>query len=274
MGGVDARDTHRSRFFNLLSSFQKTCTNHKFHLLNSKGSILIEFAVCMPVLIILLYYINDLSKLKRYYDQTEFMAQQFVNIIQNISQKRDNKAITLKDMKYASALAWLSLYPGMTMYHTDSRAANAHKLSSYPWIFVYYVKGEPDGKASVIWLRYTFPQKSTKPQQIYCNFKTVSQYMNGSIVNWGTNVEPSSIYPTLKINEGDAKIIVECHLLADADSMSSNDYNPSDNPETCARKAFRLWSVTPKTANNARYFNSVVIFTPKPGLFTETMPNS
>lgn len=276
MGGVDARDTHRSRFFNLLSSFQKTCTNHKFHLLNSKGSILIEFAVCMPVLIILLYYINDLTKLKRYYEQTEFMAQQFVNIIQNISQKRDNKAITLKDMKYASALAWLSLYPGMTMHHstTDARTDHTHELSHYPWHMIYYVKGLAGGKASVMWLRYTFPQKSTKPAQMYCNSNDANNYMKGSVINRGTNVEPSSIYPTLKINEGEAKIIVECHLLANADSMSSNDYNPSDNLAICARKAFRLWSVTPKTANKARYFNSVVIFTPKPGLFTETMPNS
>ena len=33
-----------------------------------RGSILIEFAVCMPVLIILLFYIHDLVKIKRYYN--------------------------------------------------------------------------------------------------------------------------------------------------------------------------------------------------------------
>ena len=54
----------------------------------NRGSILIEFAVCMPVLIILLYYIHDLSKLKRYYDQTEFVAQQMANILQNIAKKK------------------------------------------------------------------------------------------------------------------------------------------------------------------------------------------
>ena len=70
----------------------------------NRGSILIEFAVCMPVLIILLFYINDLSKLKRYYDQTEFVARQMVNILQNISQGRDNKTITQKDLRYAFCL--------------------------------------------------------------------------------------------------------------------------------------------------------------------------
>jgi len=228
----------------------------------------------MPVLIILLFYINDLMRIKRYYSMTEFMAQQFVNIIQNISQKRENKAITLNDMKYASALSWLSLYPGTTMHHTDPRTDHSHELSHYPWHFIYYIKGLPGGKASVMWLRYTFPQKSIIPRGMYCNSNDTNNYMKGSVINRGTNVEPSSIYPTLKINEGEAKIIVECHLSAYADSMSSSDYNPSDDSNACARKAFRLRLVNPKSAGGQRYFNSVVIFTPKPGLFTETRPDS
>ena len=238
-----------------------------------RGSIIIEFAICMPILIILLFYINDLVRIKRYYAQTEFMAQQFANIIQNISQNRPNKTITLNDMRYASALSWLSLYPGTTMYHTDERTNSAHELSHFPWHFIYYVEGLPGGKASVRWLRYPFLQTGTNPKEVQCNSKTESQYMHGSVVNWGTNVEPSSIYPTLKINEGEAKIIVECHLHASNISMSSNDYNPSDDNRACARKAFRLRLVTPKTANSNRYFNSVVIFSPKPGLFTDQRPD-
>jgi len=60
-----------------------------------RGSILIEFAVCMPIFIILLFYIHDLVKIKRYYSQTEFVAQQMANILQNISQKRADKKIWL-----------------------------------------------------------------------------------------------------------------------------------------------------------------------------------
>ena len=65
-----------------------------------EGSILIEFAVCMPVLIILLFYIHDLSKLKRYYDQAEFVAQQMMNILKNISRNRkgENKKIIRQDL--------------------------------------------------------------------------------------------------------------------------------------------------------------------------------
>ena len=97
-----------------------------------EGSILIEFAVCIPVLIILLFYIHDLSKLKRYHDQTEFVAQQMVNILQNISQNRENKKITINDIKRAASLAFLSVYPGNTMYHTDTRSSKAYELSHQP----------------------------------------------------------------------------------------------------------------------------------------------
>jgi hypothetical protein len=38
------------------------------------------------------------------------------NILQNISQNRENKKITKDDVKYAVAAAYLSIYPGKTMY--------------------------------------------------------------------------------------------------------------------------------------------------------------
>ena len=67
-----------------------------------RGSILIEFAICMPILIILLFYINDLVRIKRYYSQTEFVALQMANILQNIAKTRK---ITRNDIKYAASLA-------------------------------------------------------------------------------------------------------------------------------------------------------------------------
>jgi len=225
----------------------------------------------MPILIILLFYINDLVRIKRYYAQTEYMAQQFANIIQNIS---NGQRITISHIKYAGALSWLSLYPGKTMYHTDTRSDRSHELSSYPWQIIYYVEGLSGGKASVKWVRYVHPEKNTVPDKMNSNYKTSDMY--NSNVRWGTNVEPSSIYPTLRINEGEAKIIIECQLCVMPSTMSTADYNPSDDQSTCAKKAFRLKFLTPKTsgpgAESDRYFSSIVIFRPKDGLFTSTRP--
>ncbi len=226
----------------------------------------------MPVLIILLYYINDLSKLKRYYDQTEFLAQQMVNILQNISQNRegDEKKIREPDLKRAASLAFLSMYPGNTMYHTDTRSSKAHELSHQPEFFIHYVKGLPNGKASCMWTCYYWCNTGTSPNGWIGS--TYKSNQSSSIVRWGTGVIPSAIYPTLKIKEGEIKIIVEITTWCTKAQMSTRDYNASDDNSTCARKAFRFRMVTPKVQGSANYFNSVAIFTPAPCLFDEKTP--
>lgn len=169
----------------------------------SRGSVLIEFAICMPVLIILLFYIHDLVKMKRYYSQTEFVAQQFANIIQNISQKRSDKKIKLLDLKHALATAWLTMYPGKTMYATSG---SRHEFIHFPYVMVYYVKGVSGGKASCIW-EYSIYSYTNATPTWNDNGKGTSD-LSYSHIRWGTNVTPSTIYPSLKISEGEEKIII------------------------------------------------------------------
>jgi len=45
------------------------------------GAILIEFAFAVPVIVILLYYINDLTRIKQYYRSSEFVAHQIAGMI-------------------------------------------------------------------------------------------------------------------------------------------------------------------------------------------------
>ncbi len=82
---------------------QKFLFRQKFF---SKGAILIEFAFCLPVLIVLVYYIYDLNRYKRYYSQTEFVGQQVASMIQNISQSREDKTITKNDLQHISRMAF------------------------------------------------------------------------------------------------------------------------------------------------------------------------
>lgn len=116
----------------------------------SKRTVLIEFAICMSVLVILLFYINDLVKFKRYYAQTEFVGQQMANILQNIAKKRAAEGGYLKknDICHAASLAFLTIYPGTTQYSPAS--AWKHELRHVPGIFLYYVQGSTQGKAKCI----------------------------------------------------------------------------------------------------------------------------
>ena len=124
-GGGNLKNRYKSHYYlskifknlkRFIEQFSRFLTlRHEDKLLSRKGSILIEFAVCMPVLIILLFYIHDLVKLKRYHSQTEFIGQQIANILQNISQKRSNKAINLTNIKHACTPAWLTIPPGSSI---------------------------------------------------------------------------------------------------------------------------------------------------------------
>lgn len=217
---------------------------------SSKGAILIEFAVCMPVLIILLFYINDLVRIKRYYSQTEFIAQQIANMLQNVSQKRATEAttsterkrqlrITTNDTWRIARLAFLTVYPGLTQLSPFS-------LNHYPAVFIYYVKNNKDGTASCKWRNFYWGD--------YNNYSGCSTSApNQSSITYKSNVIPSEIHPNLKFNSEDAKIIVEVFLSYRGDN-----------------KTFGLRFVTPR-AKVQSCFHSVVIFTPKPGLFYESL---
>ncbi len=226
--------------------------------LAARGSILIEFAVCTPVLIILLYYVHDLSKVKRYYDQTAFVSQQMVNILQNISQNREDKTIRIPDIMRAASLAWLSVYPGTSMFAKGSLSYGHEFMIPMPYVIIHYIVGMPDGKASCVWGCRIFCKNAKDPYSwnVQPVFKNNLVY---SHVRWGVNVDPSSIYPTLKIKEGEKKLILENSFFWNTSHVDT-DGNKADS----SRKAFKCYLASPDSLapGGQMYFSSVEIFTP------------
>ena len=238
-----------------------------------RGAILIEFAICMPILIILLFYINDVVRLKRLHSQTEFVAQQMANILQNISQKREGKdrKITLPDIRYAASLAYLSIFPGTTRFLTKRQTS---ELGYHPFGYIHCVKGNSDSTASVLWERKFHMAYDTQFSPSSAWVGTNIDYTN---VNNLSDAPPSEIYPTLKINPGEIKIIVECSIhyervkgYAFADGRKAANVTAS---EAFGLRLFKLSYPNTRRGNNVKmFFPSTVIFTPKPGLFDETPP--
>ena len=226
-----------------------------------RGSILIEFAVCMPILIILLFYIHDLMKIKRLYSQTEFVGQQMANILQNIAK---TKEITMNDIKYAASLAYLTIYPGTTMF-TTTQGNEYHVFAHQPRVYIYYVKSKADQKASTIWGFWMRSGAAVEPKN--WDYDITENTAPGSVVSVKrSNVVPSSIYPTLKIDSG-AKVILETQIRWN----SSEQRNASGKLVNSAREVFGCYLVNPKNTAKAAYFSSVVIFAPHAG-FTENEP--
>lgn len=236
------------------------------------GSILIEFAFCMPVLIILLFYINDLVKLKRWYSQTEFVAQQMANIIQNISQKRSNKKITVNDIKYAASAAYLSAFPGTSRF--VSKGIKTSELGYNPLGNIFCVQGITDSTAKVLWAK-----RFHMADGVYAPINVgVDNGIRRTNVKNLSNVSPSEIYPTLRIGKDQIKIIIECAVhYSQASGYRFADGRLTANVSPSHAFGLKLHRLSPPATrdgknNDAIYFHSVVIFTPRLGLFDETAP--
>jgi len=213
----------------------------------------------MPILIILLFYIHDLMRIKRLYSQTEFVGQQMANILQNIAR---TKKITMNDIKYAASLAYLTIYPGTTMF-TTTPGKEYHVFTHQPRVYMHYVKSGSEGKASSVWMLWVRPGSSTDPKN-WDSEGAAGKYA-GSVVQFKTNVTPSSIYPTLKMDSGHDKVIIETQIRWD----SSGQRNANGKLLKSTREVFGCYLANIKQSKN--YFVSVVIFTPNSG-FTEDLP--
>ena len=223
----------------------------------------------MPVLIILLYYINDLSKLKRYHDQTEFVAQQMANILQNIAEKRIAEGqtnLSYSDIRYAASLAFSSMFPGTTRFVISH---NKSELGYCPHGFIACVQGNKDSSASVLWeKRFHFTSNVKTPSSVAIDGNSFHR----SNIKYLQNASPSEIYPTLKFDKpGDIKIIFESNIHYSQSSYSFGDGRLTKNVSPSEAFGLRLYKLSPpstrgrkegQTQNDGIYFHSAVIFTP------------
>ena len=194
---------------------------------------------------------------------TEFVAYQTASMLQNVSQNRTDKTIKIKDIKNISSAAWLSVYPGTTMFAKN----NGHYFGHMPRIAIFCVKGLADGKASCIWRSYcSVTSEANNPDTILFGTELVDDSLNETRVK--TNVNPDQIHPRLKIDEGQIKIIIEPQITHRGGKLPSGK-------NISMKQALGFYLITPtvrKRDNVSSTANHVVIFSPRPGLFSETAP--
>jgi hypothetical protein len=168
--------------------------------------------------------------------------------------------VTLQNIVNAFAVAILTIYPGKTGYGT---ALSNFWLGHYSHGWVYCIRGESNGNASIVWLAVPYIHSVIPNIEVW-----LSNHMGSSIV-YAKNVNPSKIHKDLKISPGELKILVECSHY-----YGKHIYFPDGRMSISSREAFKFLVLTPKvkSQNTLGYFNSIVIFTPKPGLFDETPP--
>jgi hypothetical protein len=190
-------------------------------------------------------------------ERMEFVAHLMVNMLQNVSQGRPNKRITAIDIKYSISAAYLAVYQGTTMWPI---ALHRFPLGHVPFVVICCVKGLANEKASVMWYKsyYSVDYYPCTPTKMGGG-SSPSTTLDRTLVTNATDVDPSIIYPGLKIKEGEIKIIVDCSIFV--------SYSQHSLKETLG-----FLILNPTCSRRDVMFNTVVIFTPKSNLFNETPP--
>lgn len=244
----------RCKFFNRLNRFRKS----------RSGVILLEFAFSIPVFLALIYYVHDLPKMKRWNRKMQFVAYQYAQILQTISANCADKRITAQNIKNVMKMAYLSIFPGITMFQTSR---SHFPLGYWPHMWIYCIKGVSDTQACFMW------EVSCYPGDVYFDTDTHSSRHIRSIINYtkGKTVSTSSIYPNLTIKKDEIKIIIECAIVYTDDRYFS-DGRRCDT--VSAKSALRFLFASPKSRGiiDGNFFNSVAVITPTIGLFDENIP--
>jgi hypothetical protein len=233
---------------------------------------LIELALAIPVFVAIVYYLHDITRYKHLKKRVEFVTYEIAGMIQNISQRRANKRISLNDLRYCVPGAFLSFYPGTRQFPASY---NVFKQPGAWHGKIFYVVGNANGTASVKWaLQYQIVGGSgpnTSPGTMTMgvgNGDSDTRY----ITRVRSNVAPSAICPELSIKPGEIKIIIENFIYFERASSFILVNDSRTWADFSSREAFGFLLLTPKVQGGEFYFDSIVIFTPKPGLFSETPP--
>jgi hypothetical protein len=212
---------------------------------------------------------HDIPKYERMKARMEFVTHEIVGMVQNVSQNRDNKKITHNDLRYCISAGFLSFYPGTKQF---PQTYNVFKQPGAVHGRFWYVIGNANGTASVKWtVQYQLVNGSgnTTPGTMTIGSAT-SDSDQRFVTKFKNNVAPSEVCPQLSIKPGEAKIILENSIYFVVYNFKLT--NGKNWSQYSPREAFGFWLLTPKAQGGEFYFHSVVIFTPKPGLFDETPP--
>ena len=206
-----------------------------------KGGILIEFAFSIPILISLLFFINDHYRFHELKDKVKSSAYLAASMIQQITNTRTNKQLTIDD------LARISYASCLNLFHTDAM------FSPYPFgihyiVRYFYVKRNNDNS----YLCYIY-WTSTGNTNVK---RALLDGMNRSCSSSGnrTKAQVQRYHPDLVCsNDGEERLLIICYYGATASTNFS-------------KSKLGLFLLDPNFGQDGNFSHQLVI-TLKPGLF-------
>ena len=259
----------------VVSNVSKKDLKKKIKLHNTrKGAILIEFAIAIPLLVMVMFFMSDAPRHYHIKSKMRHSAHFAANLTQNVTLDQANSKVSRRNLLSIFSSSVMSHFNGLQLFEQRSGAyALGHTLS----VNVYYVEcTDPNAsmesvgsnQAHVVW-RWTIDDWSINSSISDTSSLTFSGDGNSlqssnSIVNTSATLA-GNIINGFQIARGDAKIIIEIGLVARDFSNSANT-NSSKH-----RFRFAMLPIVPSVENV--YYNTVVVLTPRPGLFDELGPD-
>ena len=193
-----------------------------------------------------------------------FCAECMVNILQNISQNRENKAITRRDYAHAVYAAFYCYYGGDPKQFSNDGLADGRNYYYFPHPVLFCIQGQNNGKAKILWIMhptwYKYPNSLNLPCiRTYASDKTHINEFSIIKVALQTEVSPEMIHPNFTIKSGEIKMLLEVAFFTQRTEEAS--------------KHFGFWIYKPKPSCNRSFFNKTIVFSPNTGRFSASIPN-
>jgi hypothetical protein len=245
----------------------------------SKGGILVEFAIAIPVLISVLFLILDYTQFSFCDNNTKDACYYAASMIQGMKKNEADKKITSRDLQMVAYSAFLNYYTneGSSLPISANHYARGHQ----GMLVIFYVK-RTGSKYKVIWNGYfssniggsTSNSSISQPLTHHGVSADISYASLMKNANFNINQEytnPSEIYPDLNMEDGETKIILQMSFHTNSNYYvgSTDAYSVTNH----SKKLFNFFLLPIKVeTGNTLFFRNTIVFSPNRYLFDDTPP--
>lgn len=180
-----------------------------------RGSVLVEFAFCCPVLIIVIFFVLDVPLAYRVILKMQKMSELTACMIRNTPNKYDTK-ITLNDLKNISKAA------GITLIGKKSATSFHSRYPFYLSTYIFCVRGNSSGDFNTQWAVHIKNNLYTGDVVAVDN-DTALTYSKLEGVSTFQDIKELSNY---SIKEGEVKLIIETVAWYDKNDNTMEDVSP------------------------------------------------
>lgn len=243
---------------------RKIRENFQNSLKKTKGAVVLELALSIPVFLALLYYMHDVPKLQSIQNRVRFGTMCGVNMFQNVTQNRADEKVSRADFLRITCMAEMPFIGG-GVQHYSSTVSGKSPIQIQSQFTLFYVKGVSSTKARIYW-------GVTNNGCGYPGLRTSAGLITSGTPSWqwvtvikvpiGRDVDQSSIHEDLHIKAGEVAMIVDQAFFAAGTKSAKKLFG------------FLVYNPQPPAGCQNTLFHSVVIFAPKPGLFSEAPSGS